>query len=450
MAYEVKFMSLQKVELEYEVAIRGETPASTVQELRKQIAKCGPLYPSEDILTSPFEPSVDIDGVFDALEKVEQTISSASDRSALLRTQNLLNHVYHRLHRIPCSDKIKQDYDECVTLYKTHAMKLSTLLDNATDPLAIASSSSANPTTSTTPLNVNLTCEGNNSNLFSKLKFDGKSCVRTFIQRANEFCQAKNIDSGKILKNATEIFTGNAIHWYRGIKESVHTWEELVVLLKKDFSEPDYDYKLKEEIKSRTQGEKENIVIYLSIMSGLFSRLNKEPSEEDKLEILLHNIRPFYANALSSASSVKSIDELRTLCRNHEAIHSRFSQFKEPPKLTSDTLAPDFAYSSGKVNPNPTPKFSNNNFKFNRNNNENNKSFHNKQNSPNFSNYVHAVATNSQKRTQYCVRCRTDSHSTRLCTADRSKIFCFICGLKDFKSNNCPNCSKNKQPDPKN
>lgn len=39
----VKFLSLQKAELEYEVGIRGTTPWSTVQELRKQIAKVGPI-----------------------------------------------------------------------------------------------------------------------------------------------------------------------------------------------------------------------------------------------------------------------------------------------------------------------------------------------------------------------------------------------------------------------
>lgn len=80
-------MSLQKCELEYEVDIRGETPGSTVQELRKQIAKCGPLYPSEDILASPFEAALDLEGVLDALTKVNATLVSPTDKSALLRAQ---------------------------------------------------------------------------------------------------------------------------------------------------------------------------------------------------------------------------------------------------------------------------------------------------------------------------------------------------------------------------
>ncbi|CAH2219366.1 jg1518, partial [Pararge aegeria aegeria] len=282
-------------------------------------------------------------GVAETLDKVDTAISSSSDRSALLRTQNLLNHIYHRLHRICHSDKEKDEYDECVHLYKTYANKLNSLLDGAIDHLAVSNSAVSN-SSSNSPLNICVTCEGSSSNLFSKLKFDGKSCVRAFMQRANEFCLAKNIKTEKLLRNATEIFSGDALHWYRGIKDSVLTWDELTILLLRDFSQADFDYRLLAEIRSRTQGEKENIIIYLSIMSGLFSRLTKQLSEDDKLEIILHNIRPCYANALSSVSEIKSIDELRTLCRNYENIQSRLFQFKEPPKATSETLAPDLAY----------------------------------------------------------------------------------------------------------
>lgn len=105
MSHQVKFMSLQKTELEYEVTIRGETPASTVQELRKQIAKCGPLYPSEDILASPFDPSEDLKGVLDVLKKANYSnLDSTLDKNSLLRNLNLINHLYHRLNCIAYDD----------------------------------------------------------------------------------------------------------------------------------------------------------------------------------------------------------------------------------------------------------------------------------------------------------------------------------------------------------
>lgn len=450
MAYPVKFMSLQKSELEYEVAIRGESPAATVQELRKQIAKCGPLFPSEDILTSPFEPTDDLNGVLDVLEKVNVTLESTSlDKNTVLRTQNLLNHLYHRLNRITCDDKLKEDYEQCVSLFKKATIRLTSLGDSALDPLATTSSDCLSPTPST-PVNVTVTCDGN-INKFSKLKFDGKSCVRAFIQRCEEVCIAKNISFDKIVTNATDIFSGDALHWYRSIKDTVSGWNDLTVSLRRDFDQSDYDYRLLAEIRSRTQGETENIIIYLSIMSGLFSRLTKKLSEEDKLEILLHNIRPIYANTLSSVSGIKSIDELRTLCRNYEAIQTRFAQFREPPKPCSNTLAPEFAY-SGQSNSKTYSKYNNNNNSYNKNYCKPN----NCQNKPNFINnteptLVHTVdSSNSKTKQRYCPRCRNNTHNLRQCTASKDEVVCFRCGHKGVKAPDCPKCGKTKQTNPKN
>lgn len=443
-------MSLQKSELEYEVAIRGESPAATVQELRKQIAKCGPLFPSEDILTSPFEPTDDLNGVLDVLEKVNVTLESTSlDKNALLRTQNLLNHLYHRLNRITCDDKLRGDYEQCVSLFKKATLRLTSLEELASDPLA-TTSTECSSTALSAPVHVTVTCDGN-FNKFSKLKYDGKSCVRAFIQRCEEVCVTKNIPHDKIVTNATDIFTDEALHWYRSIRDTVSGWNDLAVSLRRDFDQSDFDYRLLAEIRSRTQGETENIIIYLSIMSGLFSRLTKKLSEEDKLEILLHNIRPIYANTLSSVSEVKSIDDLRTLCRNYEAIQSRFSQFREPPKPCSNTLAPEFAY-SGQSNSKTYSKYNNNNNSYNKNYSKPN-NYQNKPNSNNNSEptLVHTIdSSNSNTKHRYCPRCRNDTHNLRQCTANKDEVVCFKCGHKGVKTPDCPKCGKTKQTNPKN
>ncbi|KOB67497.1 Gag polyprotein [Operophtera brumata] len=454
MAYSVKFLSLQKSELEYEVHIRGTVPGLTVQDLRKQITKLGPLFPSEDILTSPFEVAEDLSGVVGVLEKVNASLDSAAlDKNTVLRARNLLNHLYHRLNRIAGEDG-KEHYEQCVNLYKKATVKLDSVSESALDPLATTSSDLlTTPVNSILPVSVTVTCDGNSENKFSKLKYDGKNCVRAFIQRVDEFSLAKNISREKLLKNATEIFTGDAIHWYRSIGDSVSTWDELAVLLRRDFGQSDYDYRLLSQIRSRTQGETENIVIYLSIMSGLFLRLSKTLSEEDKLEILLHNIRPCYASTLSSVSEIKTVEELRTLCRNYEGIQSRLSQFREPPRPTSDTLAPEFAY-SGPANNKQNSNF-NRYHNYNRHNNNNidsNKSYPSKQNTStngNAQNSVHAMDSSNQ-RPRYCPRCRTDTHNLRQCTANKEELVCYVCGRKGVKTPDCPDCVVNKKPLPKN
>lgn len=50
MSHKIKYLSLQKPKLLYEVSIRGCTPADNVQELRKQVEKLSQTIPSEDIL----------------------------------------------------------------------------------------------------------------------------------------------------------------------------------------------------------------------------------------------------------------------------------------------------------------------------------------------------------------------------------------------------------------
>lgn len=273
--------------------------------------------------------------------------------------------------------------------------------------------------------------------------------MRSFIQRVDEFIVARNITSAKVLAFATEIFQDDALHWFRSVRDKVSSWPELATKLKEDFDQSDYDYRLISEIRSRTQGERENITIYLSIMSGMFSRLTRSLSEAEQLEILLHNIRPCYASTLAaSAAAITTIDTLRSICRNYETFHSRLSQFQEPPKANSDTVAPEFAYckepnKSGYKPFNNTFNKSNftHNSHFNKAHYSKNQNYQQNNNKTQHQNYIHTVQATKQQ--PYCPRCRSNSHHIRQCQASRD-VFCFKCGLKDTKTPDCPVCNKGK------
>ncbi|XP_063636022.1 uncharacterized protein LOC134806625 [Cydia splendana] len=483
MEFPVKFLSLQKPELEYEVSIRGETPGSTVQDLRKQISKLGPLFPSEDILESNFSVAADLKGVSDALAKVQSHLDSRPDRNVFLRTQNLLNHLHHRLNRIVYDETTKPMFDVCDQEYRALTARFNSFKDTAA--ATVLPAPNAEPVVSTAPINVNVTCDRGSHNELCKIKFDGKSCVRAFVVRITEFCEARSISDSKLLSYdsyATEIFTGDALHWYRNIKGQVSSWVELATLLKQDFGQKDYDYRLGNEIRSRTQGESENITVYLSIMAGLFSRLSKPLPEDEKLEILLHNIRPCYASTLASAAAITDIDTLRNHCRNYESIQARLADFRKPPRRTADTLAPEFAYTGNSYNKNNNNNnnknftYRNNNnkqynqFNSNQNNNRsftnntnkqynqfhsnhNNKSYTNNNNFNKFNNnmkQVHAVTSTPSAKTLYCPRCRNNSHNLRQCPANKDEIYCFKCGHKGVKSPDCPTCKKGKPSTSKN
>lgn len=446
MSYPIKFLSLQKPELQYEVELRGGS-GDSVAELRKQIVKLS-HFETEDIIESHLEATEDLQCVKESLVKAQNNIlllKTKLDKNLFLRTETLLNHLYHRINRITSVPEVADIYKVCISNFNSMFKDLSTLKNQLTLPKTSSTSTSLEMPT------ISVSCERNLTADIGKLKFSGKTCVHSFIQKVEEFAQSRGISLDKILTLAFEIFTDDALHWYRYNKDQVSSWQQLCILLKNDFSSSDYDYRLVNEIRLRTQGEKENITIYISIMHGLFSRLSKPPSDEEKLEILLHNIRPCYANTLAASPKITSIDALVTVCRNFENIQSRFSSFQEPPRASSSTLAPEFAYKYG-------PDYSHNNVKNNfryRNNQQRNTysnpnlNTHNKntttnnQNENNFkinhNNDVNVV-TPSTSRPLFCPRCRTDDHSLRNCQEERT-IVCFKCGKKDFRYPDCPDCN---------
>ncbi|CAB3246834.1 unnamed protein product [Arctia plantaginis] len=417
MSKQIKYLSLQKTELEYEVEIRGEVPADNVQDLRKQIIKQIKTLPSEDILESHLDTAVDIKGAKDSLLKLKNNIQSLKtkyDKNLYSRTENLAHHIYHRLNRIqPVTSDDASNFKDCLQKLQVFYKDLASFF--AATPTKTSIESEDIPVPS-----VSVTCDRGIAAELARLRFDGKSCVRAFIQEVEERIKARDIKPNRVLAFATEIFTGDALHWFRSIRDSIDNWDQLAGCLKRDFTKFDYDYRLMNEIRLRTQGESESIIVYLAIMEGLFSRLSKVFSDEEKLEILLHNIRPCYANTLACSPQIKTISDLRTTCRNYENYQARVSQFREPPKITLDTLAPEFAYTRPTTGPSSSKHYNTNEIS---------------------TTPVDAVQQNTRaSKPVYCPRCRCHTHSLKYCKEPRV-IICFKCGKKDFRYPDCPNCN---------
>lgn len=471
MSYNIKFLSLQKSELEYEVAVRGSTPADSVAELRKQIIKLAPILPAEDILESHLDSNIDLKQVKETLIKTQnniQTLKTKFDKNLFTRTETMIHHLYHRLNRITATTDSNELYKTCRTNFKSQFNDLISLKPQPTEQTSSENSDSATTSSNSNETEKVITCDRNLIAELSKIKFSGKTCVRAFIQRIEEFMHSRNISPTKLMSFAYEIFTDDALHWFRFTKSKVNTWKELVESLKRDFSESDYDYRLLSEIRNRTQGERENITIYLSIMNGMFSRLNNPLQDTEQLEIILHNIRPCYASTLAASPEIDNLDSLKEICRNYETIQSRLKQFREPPKANSDTLAPEFAYNKQPI---PSCSFSNsyNAKKHNYYNNANTNNYYkDKYTKPNYSNYINknnnTTTSDSNKNSQnktssvaaisthhtkiYCPRCRNNSHSLHQCRLPHFPI-CFKCGKKGVRYPECTTCHQQK-PNSKN
>lgn len=472
----INFSFLNKAELEYEVRIRLEDPATTVLLLRKQILQLALFTPSEDILISPLPIEEDLPLLDSTLNYLDNKIQVATtgDLRYLKLIETYLNHIYYRLDRIDIDlyPNHKSTYDSLKTKFEQFEKQFESftfLPAETVEPVQVAASvplpltpaqclpalppySIGSPPVSTAQAASHMISSPNPLHVFKDLRkysFNGKSCPRSFLQKLNEYCICRGLNKDLLISQAYELFTDNALHWFRYVygQNPNLTWDELSQLLIQNFSEYDYDYKLLEAIKTRTQGRDEPIIIYISIISGMFSRLSKKLSEADKLEIILRNIRPCYS-VFVALKDIVSIESLVATCQNYERFMDRDKQFKEPVSLqhpltaefnykysvsnsTSSQNSTSVSNSTSKPSPNPQTPTSFNKFR----------------SGPSY-NSGQVNALNQPKlpdQNIFCYRCRIHGHNLMTCTQPHFLI-CFKCGLKGYKLTDCPKCNNLASP----
>lgn len=397
----IAFQALHKDELIHEVRIRDAVPAADVSALRIQIRSLAKEVPSDSIVSFEGKVSDELSILNNKLTELSE-LSKASvspNLKNLTRIQALAHHLFHRLTRLePVTEadlsthseltsslnKILRKLDNMFAIFKT------SVTDVYEDPTPIVSPASATPTKRYQMV----------SSL--NLKYNGSSCIRVFLQRLDELCASRGISEQLLLTSAAELFEGDVLCWYRSIRSEVTSWSELKQSLLAEYLPYDFDRRLMQEIRSRTQGPTENIVAYVAVMLNYFSRLSFEVSEKEKFDIVFQNIRPEYSVPLCT-TVITSLKQLKELCRMLECGKNRTQTFVEPPKPSNGCLAPDLACKSVK------PK-------------------------------VNAVASAEVK---FCARCRVDSHSLSECTS--TAIVCFRCGKQGFTAFKCPVC---KPPTP--
>lgn len=241
------------------------------------------------------------------------------------------------------------------------------------------------------------------------IKFTGEKkslSLNAFLERVDELCVARYVSREELFDSAIDLFAGRALVWYRAVRKSVTNWNELVLQLREEFQPHDYDTKLFDEIKRRTQGPEETIGIYLAVMSSLFGRLCTPISEKIKLKILMGNISPFYQTQLG-LTDVKSIDELRTLCRRLEVRRETVEGFSLPCKKFN-SLEPDLAYVGTEIQSSVANEA------------------------------VSVAATKTDPIT--CFNCGKPGHRAIGCIEPRRK-YCYKCKKSGYTVKTCPTCN---------
>lgn len=435
MVRKMQINRLSQDELSYELQIRG-IATGTVEEMRHALVMAIRLEKSGDSVklpTYPFSEDEDVKAVDTKLKDLEPQISSFKETSSsgnFYKFQSKLSHVLNRIDNIPESSPDRpQLLSRALTLMNQLLQKAEDVESELAVPVQICSlgsnqaqrnfAASIHPSRASSPVRPSPITQTNFKSVPPSkwnLIFSGDKkgiSLSAFLERVEELRVARHVAKETLLESGIDLFSGRAYQFYLAYRNQVSTWDEFVVLLREEYLTPNYNEKLFDEIRKRTQGPDETIGIYLAVMTGYFNRLSCPVPEETKLKIIMRNLAPFYQNHLALVE-VNSILELRQLGKRLEARKEAVESFV-PPCKRSSAMEPDLAYvqvseegSSVDSCQMPTTVRQQN---------------------------------QSVSKEILCYRCNRPGHRAVGCSLNRGK-FCFRCKKEGYTLKTCPDCSR--------
>lgn len=440
----MKPVYLLSEELNYELRIRGVvTTRKDAACKRKMLSRAISRDHNRDIKLVDPEYKIETEKVAinNTLEQIRALIpdfDGPPTDSGFKRIETRLIHITNRVNRIDVPTNVIGELDQEVLTFKNESyatcLELEALLydkvqdknDNINEVVP-----STSYETKTIPATLQYHPPSRKSVPVYKwnLHFSGENnmSVKSFLDRVEELRIARNVEKDELFSSATDLFSGNALLWFRSIRSSLKDWDSLVTAIKSQFLPLDYDDRLWDEIRQRTQSPKEPIHVYVAIMETLFNRLERPVQEVTKLKYIRKNMLPHY-NLQLALTPINSSSELVQLCHKIDEATSTKNSYRLPPNAAS--LEPELACvreSKGKDSVERLHK---------TNAFENAQSSVSKNTKRNVS-----YSKNKDWNTVVCWNCGLQNHVFRDCKSRMSK-FCFKCGRPNETVRTC-SCSKN-------
>lgn len=435
MVRKLKTKYLTQDELTYELLCRG-IGLGTVDEMRKSLAQAQRLEQDGDSVSYPEHPFTheqDVEAIgkkIDELSKEIESFVGNRSSSSFQRLHTKLYCVLNRIERMPAADSQKSKSKS--SLLATALSVMDSLVSKAeeVESKGVVELVVLESTRGQTSFNADLPGVARTSSMENiasppvlsstsvkpilpnkwGISFSGDRkgiSITAFFERVDELSKARGVSKAILLDSGIDLFAGRAYQFYLDVRREVSSWNELVLMFKAEYQPADYNERLFEEIKRRTQGVEESIGTYLAVMSKYFQRLECPISEHAKLKILMRNIAPYYQTHLGLVD-VGSIAQLRELCRRLDERRHTASNFVTPPR-SKGSLEPDLAYVECEESVDA----------------------------------LEAVPRTSSGSSQdvVCYRCNQTGHRAIGCAQNRNRV-CFRCGKEGHTVVTCPNCNK--------
>lgn len=449
-------------ELNYELRIRGVTTERPHDEKRKILGRlwtkerqqCLNLMnltdPSYDFKVERVEIESSLNSIITLVNDFEGPVTDSSYKRATSR----LFHITLRIQRIklvPTDD----DYDQILKFknesYATTLKVEADLQDKVVEPDQIG-----NLNSTISPPNLNTSCSHMNQSIVSSPKsfpvyklgvqFDGEpNKLLSFIEKVEELALSRHVSKKDLFESAAELFCGKATFWLRHTKPHLSDWDSLVVKLKQDFLQSDFDDEIWQQIRSRKQGRTEPVILYISCLEALFKRISHKVAENTKIKYIRLGLHQEFRDRLALID-LDSVEKLGALCKKLEdtkiVSYSGSSSTKNISILTDPELAYISDNQSFKSASTSDLRVANN--------------LRKKGKTKNVKNTVnkHDVASISRSSgngnksggvqdSVVCWKCQLPNHTFRNCKARINKIFCYKCGTPDITTKNCKVCKGN-------
>lgn len=416
MAGQVDPLYLNEIEVDYELRIR-KCRGTRKNLTSKRLILTSLLEKDKDRdISELVDPDFDVQGeqeiinkTLDDLQSLVTDFAKNKNESLSKLIQSRLISLTNRVNRFKITLEPKEDHDKQTEFQEyssASCLEIQAILESHLKNIKSTSTKS----------------ELNNQTKFVPVykwgvTFDGSTSVRAFLERVIELSRARNVSEEVLFESSIDLFSGQALIWYRSIKHRVSTWSELSIELENAFLSPNYDEELLDEIKMRTQGRLEPVSIFSAAMLNLFNRLTTKLTDREQLRIIRRNLLPKYVERLALVE-ISSTADLISLCRKIDEASQFKSKYSSPK--SSNCLESDLAYVENNVSTRtgagPSTK--------------------NKSDKCTTASTSKIDNVSNNIKPTICWNCRKNGHTFNQCKKRRNK-FCFKCGKQNHTVRTC-------------
>lgn len=167
-----------------------------------------------------------------------------------------------------------------------------------------------------------------------------------FIKSLQECRHILQVTDEELLQCIPFLLSGVARNWYRTSGAHWRSFREFEHAWLGRFTNPDFQYALREEIRARTQHPRERVTDFLTNLRCLLERLQPPMSERDQIREALRNMLPTLSIHMNMALGMNpwaTWVDLERLAANVERSLIHAKQYKPPPSV-DDSMLPGLAY----------------------------------------------------------------------------------------------------------